>query len=148
MSDEQGIVDPYKLLRVLEDVATRHAKTVKSLNRALVRLRKNPYDEELQSLVLTYIKRLRTLRARLWGVLNGAIRLEDVAPEIRDNIATLSEYMIIVGAEYEKDILKKAMYLGRHGAQMLENERENLVEDVKQLEQIVAKLQEIVDKYY
>jgi hypothetical protein len=145
---EETVVDPYKLLRVLEDVATRHAKTVKSLNRALVRLRKNPYDEELQSLVLTYIKRLRALRARLWGALNGAVRLEDVAPEIRDNIATLSEYMIIVGAEYEKDVLKKAMYLSRRGVQMLESEYDNLVEDVKQVEQLVAKLQEIVDKYY
>jgi len=147
MSSEQ-LVDPYKLLRVLEDVATRHAKTVRSLNRALVRLHKNPYDEELQSLVLTYIKRLRALRARLWGVLNGAVRLEDVASEIRDNIATLSEYMIIVGAEYEKDALKKAMYLSRRGVQMLKNEYDNLVEDVRQIEQLVAKLQEIVDKYY
>ncbi len=147
MTGEQ-LVDPYKLLRVLEDVATRHAKTVRSLSRALSRLHKNPYDEELQSLVMTYLKRLRVLRARLQGVLNGAIKLEDVAPEIRDNIATLSEYMIIVGAEYEREVLRKAMYLSRKGAHLLEREYENLREDVKQVDSIVSKLQEIVDKYY
>ncbi|ABM79926.1 hypothetical protein [Hyperthermus butylicus] len=145
---EEGLVDPHKLLRVLEDVATRHAKTVKALNRVLVRLRRDPYDEELQSLALTYIKRLRTLRSRLMGVLNGAVRLEDVTDEIRGNIATLSEYMIIVGAELERDLLKKSIVLGRRGARLLSNAEDEIRNDLQELDSIVEKLQDIVDRYY
>ncbi|BES80776.1 hypothetical protein [Pyrodictium abyssi] len=141
-------VDPYKLLRTLEDVTDKHAHIVKSLNRALVRLRKDIDDEELQTLVLSYIRRLRVLRRRLVNSLNGAIDLDSTIAEVRDNIATLSEYMIIVGMEYERDLLNKALILARRGARLLEENRSMIEDDLNQIEELVEKLQYIVDKYY
>ncbi|OWJ54092.1 hypothetical protein [Pyrodictium delaneyi] len=141
-------IDPYKLLRTLEDVTDKHARAVKSLNRALVRLRRDLDDEELQTLVLNYIRKLRILRRRLARSLNGAVNLDSVAAEVRDNIATLSEYMIIVGAEYERDLLNKALILAKRGARLLEESREAIEDDLRQIDELVEKLQDIVDRYY
>ncbi|KSW11785.1 hypothetical protein CF15_02965 [Pyrodictium occultum] len=141
-------VDPYKLLRTLEDVADRHAKIVRSLNRALSRLRRDTGDEELQALVLTYLRRLRVLRQRLENSLQGPVNLDSVASEVRDNIATLSEYMIIVGMEYERDLLNKALLLAKRGARLIEESRELIEEDLNKIEELASKLQVIVDKYY
>ena len=140
--------DPYKLLRTLEDVTDKHARIVKSLNRALVRLRKDIDDEELQTLVLNYIRRLRVLRRRLVRSLSGTVDLDTTLTEVRDNIATLSEYMIIVGMEYERDLLNKALILARRGARLLEENRDAIENDLHQIEELVEKLQYIVDKYY
>ena len=141
-------VDPYKLLRTLEDVTDKHARIVKSLNRALVRLRKDIDDEELQTLVLNYIRRLRVLRRRLVRSLSGTVDLDTTLTEVRDNIATLSEYMIIVGMEYERDLLNKALILARRGARLLEENRDIIENDLHQIDELVEKLQYIVDKYY
>ncbi|ALL00636.1 hypothetical protein Pyrde_0586 [Pyrodictium delaneyi] len=141
-------IDPYKLLRTLEDVTDKHARAMKSLNRALVRLRRDLDDEELQTLVLNYIRKLRILRRRLARSLNGAVNLDSVAAEVRDNIATLSEYMIIVGAEYERDLLNKALILAKRGARLLEESREAIEDDLRQIDELVEKLQDIVDRYY
>lgn len=141
-------IDPYKLLRTLEDVADKHARAVKSLNRALVRLRRDLDDEELQTLVLNYIRKLRILRRRLARSLDGAVNLDSVAAEVRDNIATLSEYLIIVGAEYERDLLNKALILAKRGARLLEESKEAIEDDLRQIDELVEKLQDIVDRYY
>ena len=141
-------IDPYKLLRTLEDVADKHARAVKSLNRALVRLRRDLDDEELQTLVLNYIRKLRILRRRLARSLDGAVNLDSVAAEVRDNIATLSEYMIIVGAEYERDLLNKALILAKRGARLLEESKEAIEDDLRQIDELIEKLQDIVDRYY
>jgi hypothetical protein len=145
---EAGAVDAYRLLRVLEDVSDRHAKTVRALERVLRRLRKDIGNEELQSLARTYLKRLRVLRRRLERELEGSIDFSEVDAEVRDNVATLSEYMIIVGYVYEEDVLRKARLLARRGAQLLAEEEENIDNDLDQMNRIIEKLQEIVDKYY
>ena len=121
---------------------------MKSLNRALVRLRRDLDDEELQTLVLNYIRKLRILRRRLARSLDGAVNLDSVAAEVRDNIATLSEYMIIVGAEYERDLLNKALILAKRGARLLEESKEAIEDDLRQIDELIEKLQDIVDRYY
>ncbi len=140
--------DPYKLLRTLEDVTDLHARTVRKLNRVLNRLRKDIENQELQVLALNYIRRLRVLRNRLEKSLGDEVDLGNVEEEVRYNIATLSEYMVIVGTVYEKELLKKALYLARKGAQLLTENVALMKEDLDSIERIVEKLQRIVDRYY
>lgn len=140
--------DPYKLLRTLEDVTDLHARTVRKLNRVLNKLRKDIEDQELQMLALNYIRRLRVLRNRLEKSLGDEVDLDNVEEEVRYNIATLSEYMVIVGTVYEKELLKKALYLARKGAQLLTENVALMKEDLVNIERLVEKLQRIVDKYY
>ena len=140
--------DPYKLLRTLEDVTDLHARTVRKLNRVLNKLRKDIEDQELQMLALNYIRRLRVLRNRLEKSLGGKVDLDNVEEEVRYNIATLSEYMVIVGTVYEKELLKKALYLARKGAQLLTENVALMKEDLDNIERLVEKLQRIVDRYY
>ena len=140
--------DPYKLLRTLEDVTDLHARTVRKLNRVLNRLRKDIENQELQVLALNYIRRLRVLRNRLEKSLGDEVDLGNVEEEVRYNIATLSEYMVIVGTVYEKELLKKALYLARKGAQLLTENVALMKEDLNNIEKLVEKLQRIVDKYY
>jgi len=141
-------VDAYRLLRVLEEVSEKHAKTVRALERILNRIRKDMGNEELQLMARTYLKRLRVLRRRLERALEGDVDFSDVDEVVRENTATLSEYMLIVGFLYEKEVLKKASLLARRGATLLVEEQDLIDSDVKQLEKISNKLQEIVDKYY
>ncbi len=140
--------DPYKLLRTLEDVTDLHARTVRKLNKVLNKLRKDIEDQELQMLALNYIRRLRVLRNRLEKSLGGEVDLDNVEEEVRYNIATLSEYMVIVGTVYEKELLKKALYLARKGAQLLTENVALMKEDLDNIERLVEKLQRIVDRYY
>ena len=140
--------DPYKLLRTLEDVTDLHARTVRKLNRVLNKLRRDIEDQELQMLALNYIRRLRVLRNRLEKSLGDEVDLDNVEEEVRYNIATLSEYMVIVGTVYEKELLKKALYLARKGAQLLTENVALMKEDLNNIEKLVEKLQRIVDKYY
>ncbi len=144
----EKIVDAYHLLRVLEDVSDRHARTVRSLERVLNRLRKDVANEELQLMARNYLRRLRVLRQRLERSLNGIIDFSDIDKEVRDNVATLSEYMIIVGYLYEEDVLRKARILAKRGASILAEEIDLLEDDLEQVSRIVERLQEIVDKYY
>ncbi len=143
---EQGSVDPYKLLRLLEDLTDKHARTVRALDRVLNRLRKDIENEELQSMALTYLRRLRVLRRRLLRALEGSIDFDYAEEEVRTNVATLSEYMIIVGYVYEEEVLRKMRILAKRGAVMLQGE--SFEDDVEQISRISEKLQEIVDKYY
>ena len=140
--------DPYKLLRTLEDVTDLHARTVRKLNKVLNKLRKGVEDQELQMLALNYIRRLRVLRNRLEKSLGDEVDLDNVEEEVRYNIATLSEYMVIVGTVYEKELLEKALYLARKGAQLLTENVALMKEDLDSIERLVEKLQRIVDKYY
>ena len=144
----EGSVDAYRLLRILEDVSDKHARTVRSLERVLNRLRKDVTNEELQLMARNYLRRLRVLRQRLERNLNGIIDFSDVDKEVRDNVATLSEYMIIVGYLYEEDVLRKARILAKRGASILAEEVDLLEDDLEQVSRIVERLQEIVDKYY
>lgn len=144
----EGSVDAYRLLRILEDVSDKHARTVRSLERVLNRLRKDVTNEELQLMARNYLRRLRVLRQRLERNLNGIIDFSDVDKEVRDNVATLSEYMIIVGYLYEEDVLRKARILAKRGASILAEEVDLLEDDLEQVARIVERLQEIVDKYY
>lgn len=143
---EQGSVDPYKLLRLLEDLTDKHARTVRALDRVLNRLRRDIENEELQSMALTYLRRLRVLRRRLLRALEGSIDFDYAEEEVRTNVATLSEYMIIVGYVYEEEVLRKMRILAKRGAVMLQGE--SFEDDVEQISRISEKLQEIVDKYY
>ncbi len=141
-------VDPYNLLRVLEDVTRDQASVVKSLERILVRLRNDPHDEDLQQVALTYLKRLRVLRNRLERALSGAIDFSGVDDQVVYNVATLSEYMLIVGYELERKVLERARLLARRGARLLETMAEDLERDLEQVERVSEKLQTIVDRYY
>ena len=143
---EQDSVDPYKLLRLLEDLTDKHARTVRALDRVLNRLRRDIENEELQSMALTYLRRLRVLRRRLLRALEGSIDFDYAEEEVRTNVATLSEYMIIVGYVYEEEVLRKMRILAKRGAVMLQGE--SFEDDVEQISRISEKLQEIVDKYY
>ena len=144
-------IDPYKLLRVLEDVTDKHARTVRSLDKTLHRLRRNPSDEQLQSLALNYIRRLRVLRRRLTRALGEEMVEPDfsgVESEVVGNIATLSEYMIIVGHVYEEELLRKALKLVEKGASILGEDAENIERDLEEIYRLNEKFQRIVDKYY
>jgi len=144
--EQSGSVDPYRLLRLLEDLTDKHARTVRALDRVLSRLRKDIENQELQSLALTYLRRLRVMRRRLLRALEGSIDFDYAEEEVRSNVATLSEYMIIVGYIYEEEVLRKMRILAKRGAVMLQGE--NFDEDVEQIVVISKKLQKIVDKYY
>jgi len=144
---EQG-VDPYRLLRLLEETTERHARTVKSLERVLNRLRRDIDNEELQLLVRNYLRRLRVMRRRIERSLEGSIDFEGVDGIVVENIATLSEYMLIVGYVYEEEVLRKARILAKRGARLLQEEYDQLADDMDQLARVSEKLQKIVDKYY
>ncbi len=139
-------IDPYHLLRVLEDVTRDQANIVKSLERMLTRLRGDIYDEDLQHTILTYLRRLRLLRSRLERALEGEAVFEGAEGTVVDNVATLSEYMLIVGFELERKVLERARLLAKRGARLLSIE--DIERDLEQLERVSAKLQEIVDRYY
>ncbi len=132
----------------MEDISDRHAKTLRAFERTLRRLRKDIGNEELQVLAKTYLRKLRVLRGRLERELGDEVVLDSVEPEVRDNIATLSEYMIIVGYLYEEELLRKARILARRGASLLEEEEPLIEKDLRQLEELTEKLQRIVDRYY
>ncbi len=143
--------DPFKLLRVLEDVSETHAKTLRALERTLNRLRRDPGDEALQSLALTYIKRLRVLRRRIERQLGDEgmeAEFGDVDPEVARNVATLSEYMIIVGFLYEEELLRKALILARRGARLLAEEAANIEADLDMISRLSERFQRIVDAHY
>ena len=143
------MADPFTLLRVLEDVTDKHARTLRSFERALRRLRRDPGSEELQGLVLTYLRRLRVLRRRLARALGeDEPVIEGVDAEVVKNIATLSEYMVIVGYMYEEELLRKALILARRVSGPLANEAENIEDDLEEVGALVERFQRIVDKYY
>ncbi len=143
--------DPLKLLRVLEDVSEKHAKTLRALERTLRRLRRDPENEALQSLALTYIKRLRVLRRRVERQLGSEgfeAEFGEVDPEVARNVATLSEYMIIVGLLYEEELLRKAVILARRGARLLAEELSNIEADIEAIGRLSQRFQRIVDRHY
>jgi hypothetical protein len=142
------MVDPYNLLRVLEDVTRDQASTVRSLERILSRLRSDLYDEDLQQAALTHLRRLRLLRTRLEKALEGSVEFGNVDKQVLDSVATLSEYMIIVGFELERKVLERARLLARRGARLLNTVAGDIERDLEQLERVSEKLQEIVDRYY
>ncbi len=140
--------DPYQLLRVLEEVAREHASTVRALNKVINRLRHDLGDEDLQLIALRYIRRLRSLRTKLLDSLGEAVILDNVDDITRENIATLSEYMVIVGAVYERDLLRKTVLLAKRGARILNGHLGDIEADMEQLERLVSRLEDIVQRYY
>ena len=141
-------IDAYNLLRVLEDFARDQASIVRSLERMLSRLREDVYDEDLQQAVLSYLRRLRLLRTRLERALTGEAEFGDAEETVVYNVATLSEYMVLVGYELERKVLERARLLARRGARLLSAALDDIERDLEQLERVVSKLQEIVDRYY
>jgi len=141
--------DPYHLLRVLEDVSNEHAEVVRALEKALRRLDIDSSDEGLKALVARYLRRLRILRKRVESALaSGAVNLADVEQEVRSNIATLSEYMIIVGYAYEEEVIKKAINLAERAPALLPGEAERLRSDLRAIRRLSETFQEIVASYY
>jgi len=89
------------------------------------------------------------LRRRLLRALGEQTpSMEGVVDEVVRNIATLSEYMVIVGYVYEEELLRKALALSRRVSGPLASETENIEADLEEVSSLVKRFQDIVDRYY
>ncbi len=146
-------IDAADMLETLEDVTQSHYRLIQSLRSALVRVRRDMSDVDMQRSVLAGLRRLRVLRKRVASHFGGFLE-EDVevelegAEEVVGNVATLSEYMLIVAIPAEEEVLKRALLLAKRGAELLEKHRADIEEDLEQLRRLSRLLERIVEKYY
>ena len=140
MSDEA-----YNLLKTLSEASEEHAKIVRRLGVLLKRLNKDVNNESIQLQVLRNIKRLRLIRSRIRRALSSAISLDSIDSESRNNIRTLSEYMLLVGFILEKDMLSTAIRVAKKGAKLLETHIGDLNKDLDELEEVVKGLEQVLE---
>ncbi len=146
-------IDAADMLETLEDVTQSHYRLIQSLRSALVRVRRDTSDVDMQRSVLAGLRRLRVLRKRVASYFGGFLE-EDVevelegAKEVVENVATLSEYMLIVAIPAEEEVLKRTLLLAKRGAELLEKHRGDIEEDLEQLRRLSRLLERIVEKYY
>lgn len=136
------------LLKMLEEVSHDHAKILRSLGKSLARLRSDPSNDEIQLLVLSYVRRLRAIRTRLSNILssNIAIRIEDNDYlNIASDLETLAEYFILVGLELEKDLLRIAKYMSKRGALLIKDETNEIEKDLQQVDELKRSLQSLIN---
>ncbi len=148
-------VDARDYLETLETITESHARLIQSLRSALVRIRRDTADVELQRSVLAGLRRLRVLRRRVIEHLGGVdVNPDDVdivleGPEqVVEHAATLSEYMLIVAIPAEEEVLKRVLLLARRGAEELRNVEEVIKEDIELLKRLSRLLEIVVEKYY
>ncbi|AEM39563.1 hypothetical protein Pyrfu_1707 [Pyrolobus fumarii 1A] len=148
-------VDAAEFLDTLENVTQSHVRLIQSLRSSLVRVRRDTTDIEMQRSVLAGLRRLRVLRKRIADHLGGlkvdaeSLDIELVGPqELIENVATLSEYMLIVGIPAEEEVLKRTLLLARRGAELLNQHAGDIQEDIEQLKKLSKLLEIIVEKYY
>jgi len=148
-------VDARDYLDTLETVTESHARLIQSLRAALVRVRRDYADVEMQRSILAGLRRLRILRKRVAEHLGGlemspeGIDIVLEGPEqVIEHAATLSEYMLIVAIPAEEEVLKRVLLLARRGAEELKRVEELIREDLEQLRRLSKLLEVVVDKYY
>ncbi len=141
MSEAAGA---YNLLKVLSDVSEDHARVIRSLGKTLNRLSKDIENDQLQARVLAHIRKLRLLRSRLRRALDDGPRIDAVEGEARENILTLTEYMLLVGFHLERDMLKRALKLASKGARLIEAQRRQIEEDLEEIERLSSAFQELL----
>ncbi len=137
----------YSLLRVLSETSEEHAKTIKRLGTLLKRLSKDIANDNLQLKVMSYIKRLRLLRSRIRRALDANPDINSVDNVSRENIATLSEYMILVGFTLERDMLNTALRLARKGARILEAHLNDITKDVDEVNDLSNRLERLISNF-
>ena len=146
-------IDAADMLETLEDVTQSHYRLIQSLRSTLVRVKRDMADVEMQRSLLAGLRRLRVLRKRVASHFGGFIDEEvDVelegAKEVVENVATLSEYMLIVAIPAEEEVLRRTLLLAKRGAELLEKHRLDIEQDIEQLKRLSRLLEAIVDKYY
>ena len=148
-------VDARDYLDTLEAVAESHARLIQSLRTALVRVKRDYADFEMQRSILAGLRRLRVLRKRVAEHLGGLqANPEEIdvvleGPEqLIEHAATLSEYMLIVAIPAEEEVLKRVLLLAKRGAEELKKVEELIREDLEQLRRLSKLLEIVVDKYY
>ena len=158
MAEERGKggrveIDAAEMLEVLEDVTHAHTRLIRSLRSALVRVKRDTVNEEMQRSVLAGLRRLRVMRNRLARFFGGidaepgevVLRGSDALIE---NVATLSEFMLIVALPAEEEVLKRALLLAKRGAELLAKHSDAIREDLEQVKKLSRLLERIVEKYY
>ncbi|MET1129196.1 MAG: hypothetical protein ABWW70_07760 [Thermoproteota archaeon] len=138
----------YRIFETIEELAVEHAKIFDQLESELNELRKNPKNENLYNNILRRTKKLRAIRARLKRALR---KLNDVSSanheaKVLQDIATLSEYMVIVGFYQERALLEELAEMSREAN--LPHHQTMFEEDLRELDDLTRMLETIIDKYY
>ncbi len=146
-------IDAAEMLEVLEEVTHGHVRLIQSLRSTLVKIRRDPLDEALQQSLLAGLRRLRVMRrrvARFFGGLDAEVEEVELrgAKELVDNVATLSEYMLLVAIPAEREVLRRTLLLAKRGAEVLARHAEDVKRDLEELERLSRLLERIVEKYY
>ena len=146
-------IDAAEMLEALEDISHAHTRLIRSLRSTLVRVRRDMVDEALQQSVLAGIRRLRVMRnrlARFFGGIDAEVDEVELkgSKELIENVATLSEFMLIVAIPAEEEVLKRTLLLAKRGAELLSKHSDDLRRDLEQLKKLSRLLELIVEKYY
>ena len=146
-------IDAADMLETLEEITHSHVRLIQSLRSTLVKIRRDTADEALQQSLLAGLRRLRVMRRRIARFFGGFdAEPEEVelvgAEEIVRNVATLSEYMLLVAIPAEEEVLRRTLLLAKRGAELLAKRESEVREDLEQLRRLSRLLELIVEKYY
>ncbi len=146
-------IDAAEMLEALEDISHAHTRLIRSLRSTLVRVKRDMVDEGLQQSVLAGLRRLRVMRnrlARFFGGIDAEVDEVELkgSKELVENVATLSEFMLIVAIPAEEEVLKRTLLLAKRGAGLLAKHSDTIRQDLEQLRKLSRLLELIVEKYY
>ena len=146
-------IDAAEMLEALEDISHAHTRLIRSLRSTLVRVKRDMVDEGLQQSVLAGLRRLRVMRnrlARFFGGIDAEVDEVELkgSRELVENVATLSEFMLIVAIPAEEEVLKRTLLLAKRGAEVLARHSDTIRQDLEQLRKLSRLLELIVEKYY
>ena len=146
-------IDAAEMLEALEDISHAHTRLIRSLRSTLVRVKRDMVDEGLQQSVLAGLRRLRVMRnrlARFFGGIDAEVDEVELkgSKELVENVATLSEFMLIVAIPAEEEVLKRTLLLAKRGAGLLAKHSDAIRQDLEQLRKLSRLLELIVEKYY
>ncbi len=135
------------LADTLERVSHKHAEIIKKLEKTVQSIEYRT-DDNLVGLLLYYLNELRKLRKEVSDAVNSLEESEDIWDnrygELRDVIGVLSEYMVIVGFEYEKSLLQRISEL----AKLIGIDSREIENDIKSIDAIQERLSPLAEKFY
>ncbi len=140
------MVSSISFYRELEDLSHEHMRVLKRLDKYVEALESSGVEDEgLQVRVLSCLRRLRAIRARLLGMIDEGVKMDDAGREVREGISILSEYMVLGGLYLERDLLERIRVLkGR--LPLLAGSAGDLERDLTELDRLSELLEGFVEE--
>ncbi len=137
------------IMDIFQRNSHEHAEILKNLERVVEEIALNPDNEELQQMIIHNLNKLAKLRSE---ILEAGRELLDrgIDPELDRlifTIGTLSEYMVIVGLEYEKDLLDRITSVLGDRAEHT-GIRQRIERELLSISELRKVLEVLVERYY